>query len=197
VKPKTTKMKFKFPDTESSQTTGWSFHTERSWLCCLLFLYIHILRLQESSINAITLSKAYIIVCWVTKKLFRWNGFGTSKLLLCFITNRRWRGRRGICSWEWSIFRCVAAWIGLPAFWFKWTPPFASRSISTCVAIQEHCLQTLFTGTTFIPTKIKPWQMYHKNRQPYLIIITVKSRYKMLVNKILIPRGRSCVRGGC
>ena len=191
-------MKFKFPDTESSHTIGWSFHTEISWVCCLLFLHTRILRLQESSTNAIILTKAYIIVCWVTKKLFRWNGFGTSELLLCFITNRRWRGRSGICPWKWSIFRCMAAWRGLPAFWFKRTPTFATRSISTCVAIQEHCLQTLvFTGTTFIPTKINSQQMYHNNRQPYLIITTVKSQYKILVNKILIPRGWRCVRGGC
>lgn len=191
-------MKFKFPDRKPSHNTGWSFHSERSWFCCLLLQHTHILRVQESLINAIILSKAYIIVCWVTKKLFRWNGFGTSKFLLRFITNRRWRGRRGACSREWSIFRCVAAWRGLPAFWFKRTPPFATRSISTCVAIKEHCLQTLvFTGTTFIPTKINSQQMYHNNRQAFLIIIAVKSQYKILVNKILTPRGWRCVRGWC
>ena len=160
-------MEFKVPDREFSQNTGWSFHTERSWFCRLLSLHTHISRLQVvSSIKAIILSKAYIIVCWVTKKLFWWNGFGTSELLLCFITNRRWRGRRGICPREWSIFRCVAAWRWLPAFWFKRTPPFATISISTCVAIQEHCFQTLvFTGTTFIPAKINYQQMYHNKRR--------------------------------
>jgi hypothetical protein len=49
----------------------------------------------------------------------------------------------------------VAAWWRLPAFWFKWTPSFAAISISTCVTIQEHCLQIpVFTRTTFIPIKI-------------------------------------------